>query len=147
MKHTILSIFAVAALLTSCNQGPKEHTGTAGDGTTVSTEASAGATGKIEFKEEAFDFGKIKEGEVVKHVFTFTNTGEAPVILSQVTASCGCTTPSFTTTPVLPGKSGEIAVEFNSAGMVGQQQKIITVVSNSENNITTIQLKGTVDAA
>jgi hypothetical protein len=46
----------------------------------------------------------------------------------------------------LPGKEGEITVEFNSAGQVGQQQKIITIASNAESNITTVQLKGTVEA-
>jgi hypothetical protein len=135
--------FCVAAsVLVSCgNSGTKE----AEHADSVATnEASASGTGKIEFAEAAFDFGQVKEGETVEHVYTFTNAGTSPVILSQVSASCGCTTPSYTQTPILPGKSGEIKVSFDSNGQVGKQQKIVTVVSNAENNVTTIQLKGEV---
>ena len=100
--------------------------------------------GRIEFTEGAFDFGQVKEGAIVEHVFTFNNTGTAPVILSRVSASCGCTTPSYTQTPILPGKSGEIKVSFNSDGQVGKQQKIVTVASNADNGVTTVQIKGEV---
>lgn len=148
MKKLILSFVAATVLFTSCNQAAKNA-----DQETNSTENTAGTSaqandgiGKMDFEETVYDFGTIKEGEVVKHVFKFENTGTSPVILSQVSASCGCTTPKFTTTPVLPGKVGEIAVEFNSDGQVGQQQKIITIASNAESNITTVQLKGTVEA-
>src|SRR5690606_2927490 len=102
--------------------------------------------GKIEFSENEFNFGEVKEGEIVDHVYEFTNTGSTPVILGRVTASCGCTTPSYTQTPILPGEKGEVKVSFNSDGQVGRQQKIVTIVSNAENNITTIQLKGEVTA-
>ncbi len=144
MKKLILPFVVVAVLFTSCNQGANKS-GTSADST---TEASAeyDGIGKMEFENTVYDFGKIKEGEVIKHIFKFENTGTSPVILSQVSASCGCTTPSFTTTPVLPGKTGEITVEFNSSGQLGQQQKIITIASNAESNITTVQLKGEVEA-
>ena len=144
MKKLILSCFAATVLFASCNQVAKNS-----DSGETPTESSASANdgiGKMEFKETVYDFGKIKEGEVVKHVFKFENTGNSPVILSQVSASCGCTTPTYTTTPILPGKTGQIAVEFNSAGQIGQQQKIITIASNSESNIMTVQLKGSVEA-
>ncbi|MFD1768170.1 DUF1573 domain-containing protein [Sphingobacterium suaedae] len=134
----------VLATLTSC--------GTTGGNTDATNDSSAVATkdsshlGKIEFAETAFDFGQVNEGDIVEHVYTFENTGKSPVILSQVSASCGCTTPSYTQTPVLPGKTGEIKVSFDSNGQVGKQQKIVTVVSNAENGVTTIQLKGEVAA-
>ena len=135
--------FCVAAsVLVSCgNSGAKDTENT---DSLAANEASALGTGKIEFAESAFDFGQVKEGETVEHVYTFTNSGTSPIILSQVSASCGCTTPSYTQTPILPGKSGEIKVSFDSNGQVGKQQKIVTVVSNAENNVTTIQLKGEV---
>ncbi|KGE15732.1 DUF1573 domain-containing protein [Sphingobacterium deserti] len=135
--------FCVAAsVLVSCgNAGTKEN---AVSDSVPANESNASGTGKIEFAEAAFDFGQVKEGEVVEHIYTFLNSGTSPVILSQVSASCGCTTPSYTQTPILPGKSGEIKVSFDSNGQVGKQQKIVTVVSNAENNVTTIQLKGEV---
>jgi len=148
MKKLILSCVAVTVLFASCNQAAKqnEDSQAATENTTSGVTEGNDGIGKMDFEETVFDFGKIKEGDVVKHVFKFKNTGTSPVILSQVSASCGCTTPTYTTTPILPGKEGEIAVEFNSDGQVGQQQKIITIASNAESNITTVQLKGVVEA-
>lgn len=137
------SFFCFAfATLVACGNSNSTATETADSTATDST--SAAGTGKVEFAETAFDFGQVKEGEVVEHVYAFTNTGTSPVILSRVSASCGCTTPSYTQTPILPGKTGEIKVSFDSNGQVGKQQKIVTVVSNAENGVTTIQLKGEV---
>ena len=146
MKKLILTCLAATVFFASCNQGAKNSERNTTENTTSGTADSNDGIGKMDFKETVYDFGNIKEGEVVKHVFKFENTGTSPVILSQVSASCGCTTPTYTTTPILPGKEGEITVEFNSAGQVGQQQKIITIASNAESNITTVQLKGTVEA-
>ncbi len=133
--------FALAALV-SCGNAENKTSET---GDSVSTAATNNAAnGKIEFAESAFDFGQVAEGQIVEHTYAFTNTGTSPVILSRVSASCGCTTPSYTQTPILPGKTGEIKVSFDSNGQVGKQQKIVTVVSNAENGVTTIQLKGEV---
>ncbi len=100
--------------------------------------------GKVEFEESAFDFGQVKEGAQVKHTFVLKNSGDAPVIISKVTASCGCTQPEFSKSPILPGGKSEIHVTFNSEGQVGKQQKIITIQSNASNGLTTVQLKGEV---
>ncbi|QBQ40677.1 DUF1573 domain-containing protein [Sphingobacterium psychroaquaticum] len=138
---------AVAMLGVSCGNSTSNATGenAATDSALVDPAQTAKAsTGKVEFESPVFDFGTVKEGEIVEHIYAFENTGEAPVILSQVSASCGCTTPSYTQTPILPGKKGEIKVSFDSNGQVGKQQKIVTVVSNATNGVTTVQLKGEV---
>ncbi len=83
------------------------------------------------FAETEYNFGDITQGDVVEHVFKFTNTGTQPLVIERVTASCGCTTPAWTKEPVMPGKSGSITAKYNSAGRVGTQKKAITVVSNS----------------
>lgn len=134
-------------LCTSCNNQREERT--------VASEsiqwnenredATTDKIGKIEIAAPEFNFGTIKEGEKVEHVFTFKNVGNAPVILVQVSASCGCTTPNYTREPVLPGKEGEIKVSFDSEGQTGMQQKIVTISSNAENRVTTVQLKGIVE--
>ncbi len=129
---------ALATLVSCGNSGSNEEQAT----DTIGNELTQG--GKIEFGESVYDFGEVKEGEVVEHVYAYINTGTEPVILSQVSASCGCTTPSYTQTPVLPGKSGEVKVSFDSNGQVGKQQKIVTIVSNAENRVMTVQLKGEV---
>ncbi|GHE48623.1 DUF1573 domain-containing protein [Sphingobacterium griseoflavum] len=143
--NTLKTVFFgfLLATFSACGNAGNSETTTADSTAHDSTGATVG-TGEIAFAESAFDFGQVKEGEVVEHVYAFTNTGTSPVILSRVSASCGCTTPSYTQTPILPGKAGEIKVSFDSNGQVGKQQKIVTVVSNAENSVTTIQLRGEV---
>ncbi|MFN9500838.1 MAG: DUF1573 domain-containing protein [Chryseotalea sp.] len=81
------------------------------------------------------DFGKITQGEVVEHTFYFTNTGNEPLIITDVKVSCGCTTPKgWPKDPVMPGGKGELTVAFNSTGKIGMQNKPITIVSNAVND-------------
>lgn len=87
--------------------------------------------GVMKFKEETHSFGKIEQGKPVTNEFTFTNTGTDPIVISNVSASCGCTTPSYTKEPVLPGKTGSIKATYNAAAM-GSFNKSITVFSNAE---------------
>jgi len=86
----------------------------------------------ITFEEDKFNFGTIKEGEVVRHTYKFTNTGSNPLLISDAIASCGCTVPSFPKTPVMPGNQGEILVEFNSKGRKGKNNKSVIIVSNAD---------------
>ncbi len=81
------------------------------------------------------DFGDIQQGDVVEHVFKFTNTGNEPLIITNVQVSCGCTTPQWTKEPVMPGGKGEIKVGFNSAGRMGIQSKSLPVISNAVNDV------------
>ncbi len=144
MKKLFLGLLTLSFVYTSCNQSTDASKASQETENVASSKSSDGI-GIMTFKESEYDFGKVKEGEVIKHVFTFENTGNSPIIISQVSASCGCTTPSYSTTPVLPGKTGEIAVEFNTSGQKGDQQKIITIASNAESNIVSVQLKGEVE--
>lgn len=145
MRKIFLSLAAGLFIFTACNPQNDNAQDNATENVDNESASSGEGIGRMEFENTVFDFGKIKEGEIVNHTFTFTNTGNEPVILARVSASCGCTTPTYTSTPILPGKTGEIAVEFNSTGQLGLQQKIITIASNSESNITTVQLKGEVE--
>jgi hypothetical protein len=102
------------------------------------------AQGVITFKESNKVFGKIKEGEKAVHTFTFTNTGDQPLIVSAANPSCGCTTPSFTKDPVAPGKTGFITTSFDSNGRPGQFNKSVSVVSNASNPNVTLTFSGEV---
>lgn len=84
----------------------------------------------IKFDQENFDFKDIKKGDKVSHVFTFTNTGKKPLILSSVVPTCGCTTPEYTKTPVAPGKKGSITANFNSSNFEGTVHKTVKVYGN-----------------
>lgn len=84
----------------------------------------------FKFTEETWDFGQIPQGVPATHVFQFENTGKAPLVVSQATASCGCTTPEWTKDPVLPSKTGTIKVTYNAA-KEGAFTKTVTVLSNA----------------
>jgi hypothetical protein len=88
----------------------------------------------IKFTKNTHDFGDIYQGDVSTHTFTFTNTGNAPLILANVQTTCGCTAPEWTKDPILPGAEGSIKVVYNSSGKMGKQNKIITVYSNASNS-------------
>ena len=92
------------------------------------------------FAEKSHDFGDIRQGEKVNYTFTFTNTGTAPLILSNVATTCGCTATGWTKEPVAPGKTGEISATFDSKGKLNRQHKVITIHSNSTTGLQTVSL-------
>jgi hypothetical protein len=95
--------------------------------------AKAGVDGPvITWEKSTYDFGDVRQGDKVEHTYTFTNTGNEPLIITNVQVTCGCTTPKgFPRDPIAPGQTGDITVAFNSTGKVGKQNKVVTVVSNS----------------
>lgn len=86
----------------------------------------------IAFTETKYEFGRIKEGDVVKHAFHFKNAGAHPLLIARVEASCGCTIPSFPNNPIPPNGEGDITVQFNSNNRKGYQQKNVMVWSNAQ---------------
>lgn len=98
----------------------------------------------LTFSKTSHDFGQVKEGVQASHDFEFTNTGKSPLIISNVSASCGCTTPFWTKDPVLPGKKGKITASYNSNGRPGIFNKSITVVSNAEPSTQVLTIQGSV---
>lgn len=99
---------------------------------------------KIEFEESSKNFGDIIQGDVVEHTFEFVNTGNQPLILSNVLVTCGCTATSWPREPIAAGKSGAITVKFNSRGKSGAQNKIVTIVSNAVNSREKVSIKSNV---
>ncbi|MBL7870719.1 MAG: DUF1573 domain-containing protein [Cyclobacteriaceae bacterium] len=86
----------------------------------------------ITWAESTYDFGDIMEGDKVSHTFKFTNTGNSPLVLTNVEVTCGCTTPNgWPRDPIAHGATGELTVAFNSTGKSGKQHKVINIVSNS----------------
>jgi hypothetical protein len=98
----------------------------------------------VEFPVMKHDFGKITEGEVVMHTFTFKNTGSNPLKIENVKPSCGCTTPDWTKEEVAPGGEGFVKVEFDSKGKSGQTTKTVTVTSNTPERNTVLSFSGEV---
>ena len=105
----------------------------AGQGFAQATTAKANGP-VITFEKNTHDFGDIYQGDKVEQTFKFTNTGNEPLIITNVQVTCGCTTPKgIPRDPIAPGGKGEITLAFNSAGKSGRQNKVATVVSNATN--------------
>lgn len=86
----------------------------------------------IALSESNFDFGKIKKGDKVEHVYEITNTGNNPLVISEVKPGCGCTAPDFTKEPIMPGKKGKITLHFDSTNFDGNVNKYADVFANVE---------------
>jgi hypothetical protein len=107
----------------------------------VNNPATANTTGDnpqavpvFTFETDNHEFGEIIQGERVSYAFKFKNTGEAPLVISNASASCGCTVPEYTKSPVEPGEEGFINVTFDSAGKSGMVSKTVTLIANTTPN-------------
>ena len=98
---------------------------------------------KIEFKTEVIDYGTIEKGADGVRVFEFTNTGNAPLIISNVKSTCGCTVPKKPDGPIMPGETGEIEVKYDT-NRVNPIRKTITVTSNADRPTVALKIKGLV---
>lgn len=139
MKKLIFVLFAAAAL-TACNQSKADKVADKA-AEAVPTELTEDAP-VVKFEKEIYDFGVIEQGEKVTYDFKFTNTGKTPLIITDATATCGCTVPEFPKTPVKPGEGGTIKVVFDSTGKLGMQDKQITLVSNANPTPENLHLVG-----
>jgi hypothetical protein len=135
MKKLVLSIFAVAAMATAS----LAQTGA----TAVENPTAA----DFKFDTEVHDFGTVKEGVQAEHTFKFTNTGKEPLVITNVQASCGCTTPTWSKEPIKPGAQGSVTAIYNSKGRPGNFNKAVTVTSNAKTAQKVLFIKGNVEAA
>jgi hypothetical protein len=88
----------------------------------------------LTWEKKTHDFGDIYQGDKVEHTFYFTNTGNEPLLITNVQVTCGCTTPKgWPRDPIQPGGKGELSISFNSSGKIGKQTKSVTITSNASN--------------
>lgn len=163
MKTRLLSAIALSViLLASCSQGKDDqaekikaleekiasmegaNTPVPADMSQTATDADPSTLGAFQFSEMEYDFGTIQEGKVIERVFNFTNNGQAPLVISNITASCGCTSPDWTKTPVKPGETGFVKVIFNSAAKSGSQSPTVTIQANTNPSVTRLRMTGSV---
>jgi hypothetical protein len=98
---------------------------------------------EFKFEKETHDFGNIPQGTPATYTFTFENTGKTPLIITNASASCGCTTPDWSKEPIKPGKKGFVKATYNAAAP-GPFTKSVTVMSNATNSTIILYLKGDV---
>ncbi len=96
----------------------------------------------IEFEQIVFRFDTIQQGEKVNHQFKFKNSGNAALQITNATATCGCTQPSFPFVPIAPGESGYIGVVFDSKGKKGRQRPAVTITANTTAKKHELYLEG-----
>lgn len=140
------TIFAFCiAFLVSCNVAVFAQTTVQGGTNTVAVN---GPAGDFKFEEETYDFGTIMQktapNNKVSHEFAFVNSGDKAIKISQVSASCGCTTPKWSSEPVPQGKKGTILVEYD-ASRLGPFHKAVTITSDAKTPSKVIFIKGTVE--
>ncbi len=112
----------------------------------MGAEAKKKSAPAIKFVEESYNFGTIPETKgTVSHEFIFENTGDAPLVIIDATAECGCTTPEYSPAPVLPGKKGVIKVTYNPYGRPGGFTKKVTVRTNAKPKKSFLLVKGVVN--
>ena len=108
------------------------------------TMSMAQKPAQIKFEKTTHNFGSFSESNPkVTCTFTYTNVGEQPLVVNQTIASCGCTVPEYTKTPVQPGEKGEIKVTYNGAGKFpGHFKKSITIRTNGAVEMTRLYIEG-----
>jgi hypothetical protein len=151
MKFLKLLPICIVLFMVSCkNETKVDANGTVTPGTSnveQKAEEPVRPLSAIEIKADTYDFGKIKDGTVVEHVFKFKNIGKNELVLKDVKASCGCTTPTWPREPIAPGAESEIKASFNSTGKSsgsGEVMKTITITANTDPSQTFLYIKGTV---
>lgn len=100
----------------------------------------------IKFKTEVVDYGTITQNSNGTRLFSFTNTGNAPLLITKVKTSCGCTVPSYSKAPILPGETGELNIKYNTKRL-GAFTKTVTVMSNAEGGNKILKIKGNIVAS
>ncbi len=135
---------ASVVAFTACKENASDKVSEENVAAAADRDANAGKFPQMTFDETEFDFGTIDQGTNVEHVFKFTNTGEAPLVIVDAKSSCGCTVPEFTKEPVAPGAQGEMLVKFNGSGK-NQVSKTVTITANTEKGKETIKIKAFVN--
>ena len=144
-------LFLVSAVLisfVSCKKEEKAADKIKAENVEMATERDQAAQNfpVMSFAKTEHDFGTIKKGTAVEEVFEFTNTGNAPLIITNAISSCGCTVPEYPkNTPIAPGETSSLLVKFNGSGQ-NQVTKTVTVTANTEKGTENLTIKAFVEA-
>lgn len=145
MKKSILILAMLSAFVfTSCKENAADKVNDDNVANATERDANAGKFPVMQFAENVFDFGTIDQGTNVEHVFKFTNTGNAPLVIADAKSSCGCTVPSYTKKPIEVGEEGELLVKFNGSGK-NQISKTVNITVNTAAGKETLIIKAFVN--
>lgn len=141
MRKIILVLSAVSLVaFTSCKEDATKKIEEANVTAAAERDANATKFPKLEFNKSEHDFGEILKGTAVETVFTYKNTGNAPLVITDIKSSCGCTVPEdWSKEPLAPGKEGKFTVKYNGAGP-NKITKTITVSANTEKGTEEVKI-------
>lgn len=141
MKRAVLSLSLLAMMaFMSCKENASSKVKTDNVAVAAERDESAKQVPVMEFEKAEHDFGTITQGTPQETIFTFTNTGNAPLVITNATSTCGCTVPNPPKEPIAPGEKGELVVKFNGSGQ-NQVTKTITVVANTAKGSELLRIK------
>jgi uncharacterized protein DUF1573 len=145
MKRVILSLSLLSIMaFVSCKENASSKVKTDNVAVAAERDEAAKQVPVMEFEKAEHDFGTIEQGTPQETVFIFTNTGNAPLIITNATSSCGCTVPNPPKEPIAPGEKGELLVKFNGSGQ-NQVTKTITVTANTAKGSELLRIKAFVN--
>ena len=145
MKRFILSLIVILGLVSCETKNDNLSTSLVNNPSSADGVKNSSNTPAIRFETTEYDFGKVLQGEQVSHTFKFKNVGDAPLIISSIEKTCGCTTPDFSSQPIKPGESGKITVTYDSKGHKGFQNKRLIVKANTNPSETILRIKAQVE--
>lgn len=145
-KHLFLPGAILALLTTGCDIRKSDRMASISKEDSIAKAKAMAIPTTVQMIDSVYNFGKVADGEIVEYSYRFKNTGDKPLIVSNASASCGCTVPEKPEQPVLPGEIGFIKVKFNSANRVGAAHKTVTVRSNAQPAFPELVLTGEVIA-
>ncbi len=132
ITYLMAGLMASAFLTGSCGRNQS--------GPAKNVPSDTTGTAMLTFNAPEHDFGKVKAGERVGCIFTYTNSGDTDLVITSASASCGSTVPKYYRKPVPPGGTGTIEVIFDTSGREGLQTKTVVVQSNAENNLVILRI-------
>ena len=145
MKRAILGLSLLTMLaFVACKENASSKVKTDNVAVAAERDEAAKLLPVMEFEKVEHDFGTITQGTPQETVFKFTNTGDAPLVITKATSSCGCTVPNPPKDPIPPGEQGELLVKFNGTGQ-NQVTKTITVVANTVKGSEQLKIKAFVN--
>ncbi|MCP4975786.1 MAG: DUF1573 domain-containing protein [Maribacter sp.] len=145
MKKAILGLSLLSMVtFMSCKENASSKVKNDNVAVAAERDESAKQVPVMEFEKSEHDFGTIEQGTPQETIFIFTNTGNAPLVITNATSSCGCTVPNPPKEPIAPGEKGELVVKFNGSGQ-NQVTKTITVVANTAKGSELLRIKAFVN--
>ena len=144
MRRIVLSLGLMALLVVSCKENASSKINTDNVAQAAERDEAAKKLPVMAFEKSEHDFGTIEQGTAQETIFKFTNTGDAPLIITNAKSSCGCTVPNPPKDPIAPGETGELLVKFNGSGQ-NQVTKTITVTANTEKGSELLRIKAFVN--